>query len=232
MGDSITASAISMTRSLLLVFLGFQLFTLGSTGIWRNEDAQMESASRCILHSASGVDMSNFTAAAAIAATLGRCLLCNLHGSNSNKAIRIRNLIPESPQFDEQDHFIVYVSDYSGGNYSYSFHPRTASGFLPYHGICGSLLIWMRKDNLFTKRSCSSSERSRMTTLMRSAALGGGSNIDVGDRLMGEMENFGYSYHYTSVRSSVDSGFEGAHVYSSCWVQFRGAQHKISVYID
>jgi len=70
-----------------------------------------------------------------------------------------------------------------------------------------------------------------MTTLMRYAALGGGSNVDVINRLKSEIKNFGYSFYFIGVASDDGSGVTSTHPYSSCFVEFRGAQHKISVYI-
>merc|ERR1712012_27376 len=222
MGDSISTSAISMTRSLLLVFLSFQLFTLGSTGILRNEDAQWESARRCV---ESRVDMSNVAAAAAI---WGQCLLCNLDGSNSYKATETRNLFRD--HHNENAHYIVFVSNYREG-FANFVNIQSTTGYIPSDDTCGTMVLWKGNDNLITKTRCSSSERSGMTTLMRYAALGGGSNIDVRDRLSSEIKNFGYNYHYIGVARSGGSGFTSTHLHSSCFVEFRGAQHKISVYI-
>merc|ERR1712004_799122 len=91
---SISTSAISMARSLLLVFLGVQLFTLGSTGIWRDENAQLESAGRCIQQS--GVDWTDMSNATAASTIWGQCVLCNFDGSNFNKAIRIMKRLTTS----------------------------------------------------------------------------------------------------------------------------------------
>merc|ERR1712012_689770 len=240
MGDSITASAISMARYLLQVFLGVQLFTLGSTGIWRDENAQLESATRCLQQSR--VDMSNATAAASI---WGQCVLCNFGGSNRAKANRIRRLIRHGNHEDAQ--YIVFVSNHGEG-FSYAWNISSTTGLLSSDGTCGALVAWWANDNLITKTTCSSSKQSRMTTLMRYAALGGGSNIDVRDRLKRSIENFGYSYHYIGVASSGGSGLTTTQFYSesssysycigsgpscsSCFVKFHGAQHTISVFIQ
>merc|ERR1712209_369866 len=131
MGDSITASAISMARYLLQVFLGVQLFTLGSTGIWRDENAQLESATRCLQQSR--VDMSNATAAASI---WGQCVLCNFDGSNFDKSQRIRRLIRDANH--EAAHYIVFVSNHREG-FSYAWNTSSTTGFLHSEGTCGTV---------------------------------------------------------------------------------------------
>ena len=74
-----------------------------------------------------------------------------------------------------------------------------------------------------------------MTTLMRSAAFGGGDAEDVQERLEREISNFGFDYYYIRVawRDDYRDGdwFESYFGYESCIVDFEGSEFKIRVYM-
>ena len=82
--------------------------------------------------------------------------------------------------------------------FAYYVNLQSTTGYIPSDDTFGAIVVQWAIDNQITKTRCSSSERSGMTTLMRYAALGGGSNIDVRDRLLSEIKNFGYNYHQST----------------------------------